>query len=406
SAGVQRVTVNKIGTGGTVKALSDGSQVLSLNVRIASTNKATRATVVVSNTANLTSAHFVELRITGKLGSTTIRLESTASAGAFNIQDAATSFNRLAQETGVVITSGAATGQTVFTTVGFGGDEFVKVELLNQDTVAAEGPVLRASGGAISGAEQNGTVVTDYGQSATATINGFNVDLGGKNGTTARFLQNGFDIEIDFNTLGLTSNIGAAGIANIADTINVDLSQGVVGLLGATGDSRDTVHYGFGNFTTENLGRGNAQYTVTLTSTVGQGAAAGGGINGGANSVFDGVPLGGGNMIINQFSVADLGSGGRISLDSGNFGEAMRTIDRAVDQLIREQTRLGTLQGNFIDAVHRSEVLMGNLTAADADIIGVDAATEITNLVQAQLGTSSASGILAQANSLQSTIFG
>ena len=83
----------------------------------------------------------------------------------------------------------------------------------------------------------------------------------------------------------------------------------------------------------------------------------------------------------------------------------MKTIDNAIEQIIEEQTRLGTLQGNFIDSVHRSEVLMGNLTAADADIIGVDAATEITNLVQAQLSASSASGILAQANQLQSTIF-
>src|SRR5690606_13888024 len=116
-------------------------------------------------------------------------------------------------------------------------------------------------------------------------------------------------------------------------------------------------------------------------------------------------PLSFGQEITGARSVADLGSGGSIALHSGNLGEAMRTIDRATDQVIREQTRLGVLQSNFVDAIQRAEVLMGNLGAADADIIGVDAATEIANLVQAQLGVSTATSLMAQANNMQSTVY-
>jgi flagellin-like hook-associated protein FlgL len=112
-----------------------------------------------------------------------------------------------------------------------------------------------------------------------------------------------------------------------------------------------------------------------------------------------------GGKLIDQASVADLKSGGTLSLNSGRLSDALRTIDSAIEQVIGEQTRLGTVQGNFIDAINRAEVQVGNLSSADADIIGVDAATEITNLVQSQLGVSTASSVLSQANAIQANIF-
>ncbi|MCK6439933.1 MAG: hypothetical protein L6Q71_07000, partial [Planctomycetes bacterium] len=112
-----------------------------------------------------------------------------------------------------------------------------------------------------------------------------------------------------------------------------------------------------------------------------------------------------GNQILGRGSLADVGSGGSLSLKTGNFVGTFAMINRSIDQLIKEQTRLGTIQGNFIDAINRAEVSIGNLTSADADIVGVDAATEITNMVQAQLGISTASSVLAQANAIQANIF-
>ncbi|MCA8940229.1 MAG: hypothetical protein KDB07_10485, partial [Planctomycetes bacterium] len=394
NAGIQGVTVNKIGTGGATKLLNDGTNVLSLNVSILSTQKATRAAIVVSVNGNGNTGDFVELRVTGNLGTTTVRLESNVTSFS-QVGDLASSFNRLARETGVVLTSQTTAGRPVFTTVGYGSDEFIKIELINSNDVAGDGGlVLRSANGVLQTSAQSGTVLTSFGQAATAKINGFNVELGGPNGTSARFLQNGYDVEIDFSTLGLADTA-----TNVSDTININLTQGVVGLLGASGDTRDTLHYGFGNFTTEALGRGNGQYTVTLQS--GNGRTTGGI---GATGIA-GNPLGSGNSIINQNSIADLGSGGALSLDSGRLADAVSVIDNAIDQVITEQTRLGTIQGNFIDAVNRAEVLVGNLTAADADIIGVDAATEITNLVQSQLGVSTASSVLSQANAIQANVF-
>src|SRR5690606_27422630 len=49
-----------------------------------------------------------------------------------------------------------------------------------------------------------GDTQTAFGTAAIARINGHNVTLAGDNGTTARYLKNGFDIEVDFATRDLT----------------------------------------------------------------------------------------------------------------------------------------------------------------------------------------------------------
>jgi len=376
---VRAVTVNKVGIGGPTFTDNAGRSILSFRASLL-----TGATRPAFSLTAGTAGSFAEFRVTGKLGSTTVRILSDAATLAGQLEGTAAAMNKLAQETGVVLVSDANGVQ--LTTVGYGSDEFIKVELLSFSsgaTAASFGNGANAVGGATAVV---GEAVVEYGLAATARINGNDIMLGGANGTTARYLSNGFDINVDFTTSALE-----AGAVTVPSSIHIDLTDGVVGLLGASGDSRDTVHYGFGNFTTENLGRGNAQYAAT--------------------QVDDGTPTDQtdadrfGNMVINSNAVADLGSGGGLSLKTGNFGESMRTIDRAVEQVIREQTRLGVLQSNFVDAIQRSEVQLGNLSSADADIIGVDAATEITNLVQAQLGVSTATSLIAQANNMQQTIF-
>lgn len=387
NSGVTGVRVNKIGAGGATRLLSDGTNVLSVRVSIRSANKATRAAIRFSIGSGAAGT-FAEYRVTGKLGSATIRVNSTG-VTLTQLAGQAASFNQLAGETGVILTSSTTGGFATLTTVGFGADEFVKVELINSSALTGVA-VSNASGVINPNADPKGTVLTSFGRGATATINGVNVALGGENGTTARYLQNGFDIEVDFSTFGLTSRaLSSTG------AFNLDLTQGVVGLLGASGNRRDTLQYGIGNFTTANLGRGNGQNTVTTESATGNAGATGG------RAV---TTAGRGNTVINNNSVADIGSGGSLSLGSGNISGALRTIDNAVNSVINEQTRLGTIQGNFIDAVNRAESSIGNLASAEADIIGVDAATEITNLIQSQLGISTASSVLSQANAIQATV--
>lgn len=379
---VKSVTVNKVGIGGPTFTDNTGRSILSFRASLLTA--ATRPAFSLSAGAN---GSFAEFRVTGKLGTSTIRILSNSINLDATLEGTAAAFNKLALETGVVVVSDANGAQ--LTTVGYGSDEFIKVELLNfgvavaGDAVAGFGNGANQVGGAVPA---NGETIVEHGLAATARINGQDIMLTGPTGTTARYLANGFDLSVDFTTSAVEG-----GAIVPPGQIHIDTTEGVVGLLGASGDSRDAVQYGFGNFTSENLGRGNAQYAAT--------------------QVADGTPtdqanaLRYGNAVINGSSIADIGSGGMLSLRTGNFGESMRTIDRAVDQVIREQTRLGVLQSNFVDAIQRSEVQLGNLSAADADIIGVDAATEITNLVQAQLGVSTATSLIAQANNLQSTIF-
>ena len=378
-AGILNVRVNKIGVGGVTRSLDDGRQVLSLGASIISSNKASRAFLGFTTNA---AGEFAEFRITGKLGSATIRIDSSAADLTVNkLTSVAQAFNAQAPQTGVVFTS--STGGTVgLTTVGYGDDEFIKVEL-----IASSGTASTAAFGAVAGTDSLGTTATDFGKSATVTIAGTEVNLGGEFGTTARYLANGFDIEIDFGTRTLTSDT-----TTISSRVVVDISKGARGLLGASGSTGDIVHYGFGNFTTEALGRGAPINTVTRASS---------GIPFGTGAVNTSL----GNQVLGGESLADLGSGGRLDLSSGAFFKALTTIDRAIGQIIDAETRLGSIQGNFIDAINRAEVGVGNLTSADADIIGVDAATEITNLIQAQLGISTASSVLSQANAIQANIF-
>lgn len=385
SAGIQNVRVNKIGNGGPVRRISTGQTVLSLNVSIKSLNKATR--VFMSYIPGAAAADFAEFRITGKLGSATIRVNSSTIStlgGAAGIGGVATSFNMLAQETGVVFTSSTG-GPVGLTTVGYGSDEFIKVELLSEGgTTIGFGN----AAGAVTASDTVGTVLSQYGTGGFATINGTRVELGGEYGLTARYLSGGYDIEIDFGTLNMET---ATAPVAITDRVNVDLGQGVVGLLGTDGRQGDMLKYGFGKFTTENLGRGLALNTMTMYSV--------------GSAIYTASVFSNGNQILGRGSLADVGSGGSLSLKTGNFVGTFAMINRSIDQLIKEQTRLGTIQGNFIDAINRAEVSIGNLTSADADIVGVDAATEITNMVQAQLGISTASSVLAQANAIQANIF-
>ena len=384
TSGVQNVRVNKLGAGGATRLTNNGETILSMRVSVQSANKGTKP--FLSFVAGNDAADFAEFRITGKAGTTTFRINS--SAGSIS-QFSGEAMNALALDTGVTFTSGP-NGQIGLTTIGFGGDEFIKVELVAGGNSGGGAAIEFSAGGAgsgVSAADSVGTAVTETGTATFAVINGTRVELGGEYGTTARYLANGYDIEIDFATVGLMDTT-----SSFSSNVNIDLSQGVVGLLGADGRQGDMLNYGYAKMTTETLGRSAQLNTVTVAST---GSFLG---TGAVNTSF-------GNEVVGGGSVADLGAGGRLSLNSGNFREALSTIDRAIDQIITEQTRLGTIQGNFIDALNRAEVSIGNLGAADADIIGVDAATEITNLVQSQLGVSTASSVLSQANAMQANVF-
>jgi len=375
--GIREVRVNKVGANGPIKTLNDGSRVLSLRVSLLSAVKATKGAMTLTGGA---AGGFSEFRVTGKLGSATIRINSVATAATLaGLGGVVSSFNQLAAETGVaLVVSGAV---NYFTSVGAAADDFVKVEYLggSQVTGGANGATI----GNVGGPGPVGETQISNGRAAVARINGTNVTLGGEFGTTAYYQENGFDVEIDF---------GSAAVLNVAATTSVQfntrIDTGIAGLLGPNGQSGDAVRYGIGSFTTEDLGRGNG----TNSMTTGRGSL-------GAAST-----TAAGNRVLGNDSVANLGSGGALSLESARLTEAMSVIDRAVKQVVKEQARLGTLQSNFMDSVARAEVTQGNVSAADADILGVDAAAEITNLVQSQVGVSTATALSSQITGIQQTV--
>ncbi|NUQ35476.1 MAG: flagellin, partial [Planctomycetaceae bacterium] len=129
TSGIQAVRVNKIGSGAPTRILTDGTQVLSLNVSVRSVDKNRRAFASIT-AIGAAAADFIELRVTGKLGSAVIRLNST-SGNLANLSGAANAFNKLASETGVVLTSQGTTATMGFLAIGFTKDDFVKLELLD-----------------------------------------------------------------------------------------------------------------------------------------------------------------------------------------------------------------------------------------------------------------------------------
>jgi len=375
--GIRAVRINKVGSNGPIRTLNDGSRVLSLRVSIRSAGKASRPSIAMTVGA---AASFAEFRVTGKLGSATLRINSNAATLA-QLGGTATAFNQLAAETGVVLTSG--TGLRL-TSVGGAADDFVKVELIAASTAVAGALFGGATG--VGGLGPIGEALTQTARAGVATINGTNVTLGGEFGTTARYIENGYDVEIDFTPVAIFRNVAGAATTT---RFNAKVDGGIAGLLGSTGSSGEVVRYGVGNFTTASLGRGNGINSVTRSSS--------GNIGAGSTTTA-------GNRVLANDSVANLGTGGALSLESARLTEAIQVIDRAVKQVVKEQARLGTLQSNFMDAVARAEAAQGNISTADADILGVDAAAEITNLVQSQVGVSTATALTSQITGMQQTV--
>jgi flagellin-like hook-associated protein FlgL len=374
SAGVQDVKVNKIGTGGPTRTLTNGATVLSLRACIIS--GATKAAVsLVINTAGNTATY----RVTGKLGSAVISVVSTTPITLTGQAGQAAALNALAEQTGVVLTGNVAAGTVArLETVGYGDDEFIKIEKISGSGAGGVAGLL--------GTAANGAQLTLFGKAGTVRINGQSVNLGGEFGTSARYLANGNDIEVKFSTVNIVGT-AAASLAGTTSSVVMNVDQGIVGLLGIAGTGSDVVTYGIGKFTTDTLGRGNG--IAKLTS------------NSGAAITVAGV----GNGTIATNSIADLSASGSLALSSGQTTTSLRTVDRAIAQVIAEQARLGTLEGNFTDAIARAENSIGSISAADADLIGVDAATEISNLVASQLGVSTATSLMSQSNQIKANLF-
>ncbi len=106
-------------------------------------------------------------------------------------------------------------------------------------------------------------------------------------------------------------------------------------------------------------------------------------------------------VIPGQFNfLADLGSGKSLNVVTGNVTDAQRVVSGAIDQVSSLRGRLGAFQKNTIGATIRSlGIASENTAAAESVIRDADFANETAGLTRSQILVSSATQILALANS-------
>ncbi|MCC6464439.1 MAG: hypothetical protein IT463_03755 [Planctomycetes bacterium] len=396
------VRVNRIGVGLPTRSTTAGD-VMSLKVLRLSGNGAFAGAVRLSMADAFAASESVTLRITGNRGSTVLTIAGsiTGAAGVAPKQRALIqSFNALAEETGVVLvpmSSGGTAGaenELVFKSLGADDEAFVKVEILASNTSAVTDVAISQQNKTAVAGQANVTNVTtsnvgaslvSHGKTGSVLINGEQVEIGGEHGTTARYLKNGFDIEID---LGLLLAQGPdLGAAQISRNVNILLADTQAGILGPTAGSADLVMYGFRNVSASTLGKGGARLAgLTHQDSVYQ------------PTVFSR------DTTLGDKSLAELKTGGRLDLDSGKFAQASKVIERSLNQVLREQARLGTLQGQFTTAIDNSSSAISTLASAEADINSIDTAAEVTKFTQAQLGLNTAASVLRGSTIAQQTV--
>jgi flagellin len=93
------------------------------------------------------------------------------------------------------------------------------------------------------------------------------------------------------------------------------------------------------------------------------------------------------------------------SLTSGNATEAIKVIDKAIDDVTNMRGRLGAFQANTLETNISSLKIAGeNLTAAESSIRDVDFAEESAQFTKNNILVQSATAMLAQANQLPNNV--
>lgn len=394
------VRVNRIGSGMATRNTAIGD-VLSLNVVRLSGGGGNPGSIKMSVADAFAASESITIRVTGNRGSTTLTIAGsiTGGGGAVSKQrNLIQSFNALANDTGVVMThlsSGGTAGQEsefVFQSLDPNAEGFVKIEILGSNNVDTNDVVFERltktaspTGVDATQASATGSVLIDEGKTGTVLVNGTEVEVGGMNGTTATYRQSGFDIDID---LGMQLAMGASvGSAGVSAQVNIIIGDAQAGILGPSASQTDLVQYGFRDISSSSLGSGGARLAaVTHSDAVYQAA------------VFSG------DSRLGVDSLSDLATGSSLDLSSGKFTDAARVIENSIGQVLGEQARLGTLQGQFTNAINSSQSSISTLATADADITSIDAASEVTNFTQAQLGLNLATSILRGSSIAQQTV--
>ena len=216
---------------------------------------------------------------------------------------------------------------------------------------------------------------------------------------------------------------GDAGVVHAVKNLSFDIPNGktlavVTSLLTTTGaatlslDSTNVVNSGFQDFSIE-LSTGVTVSGGTLSFTLSNGAQFQIGANANTTGRLDnrmGITIesaaatelgrgasGAGTLL----SLNDLVSTQQSALTSSKTTEALKVIDKAIDEITVLRGRMGAFQANTLDTnLNSLKVSNENLTAAESLIRDTDFAQESANFTKNQILVQAATSMLAQANQL------
>ena len=296
------------------------------------------------NTGGATSSYVVELA--GVKGSREFSFASgtalTAVASAVNTFSSVTGLSAKVSGTGIVVKS-----------QGFGSDEFVSVDVVDDGTQAGsifslsaiDEDVSKTSGGTAFSAVT--APVRDEGQDVTAIINGVAATAKGK---VARINTDFLDLSIELTTAGsqAAGSISAFTITGGGAKFN----------LGPNVDLNNQASIGISNVASRFLG-----------------------------SAAEGF-------------LSELGSGKDSNVVDGDLESAQDIVNEAIGQVAKLRGRLGAFQKNVIGATTRSlGVALENATAAESVIRDTDFASETAQLTRNQILVQASTNVLSIANS-------
>ena len=254
----------------------------------------------------------------------------------------------------------------------------------------------------------------------TASVTGAGGD--GDITLTARDYGRSFDFDIQF----VAGGTGASTLA-VNETSGVDtaatlyLYSGEAGANGTatTGVATNTISFagsGVGGAGLTMVSTGGS--VIVLSSNVGSGTVAGA-INGTTSGAKFQIGANAGQtatVLLGSTHASQLGIGGSgsysnlaqlkgSSLISGNATEALRVIDKAIDDVTSTRGQLGAFQSSTLEtSLNSLRVTHENLTAAESTIRDVDFASESAQFTKSNILVQASTAMLAQANQLPQNV--
>lgn len=326
--------------------LSHGEQ---RDVQVLITQSAQHAGLFMSmggTALDLTSA---TSRLTIEIGGINGSREFTFASGTA-LSAMAAQINTYSDVTGISAVS--ANSGLMVKSIGFGTDEFVSIDVIDDGGHA--GYIVQLSGGDEDLLSTTNTAlsavtnaVRDAGQDVGAIINGIAAT---SNGKVASITTDFLDVELELSTSG------AQSLASInAFTIT---GGGAVFNLGPTVDITNQVSLGIGNVASRYLG--------SLT-----------------NGYLD-----------------EIGASRAANVVDGDHAKADRIVNDAISYVSSLRGRIGAFQRNIVGSSIRSlGVALENTSAAESAIRDTDFASETAEMTRSQILVSAATNVLAIANS-------